>query len=385
VVDPWQIRGRSAADPSSFRRFWYHRRMPRDPFAALENARTLMEAGRPDRAVAALSGRVPPVVAGEAAYLRAEAFRAQGYFRRAQAAYRDALRRLGREERDLSLEAWLGLARCARSLGETADARRAMARARALAPRGSREAAETLALEDALVERAAGAYEKSLKALAPLLSASRRRRDWSAVGFLLWATGGARRFSGDLAGSHRDFKESLAAFRRAGDREGEAYALFGLGGIARVRGLFAEARAAYAAAGRLLAGGPDLFGRAYAHCGLANVLRQLGRWSEAERHYRRSYALYAGLDDRVDLAYVDWGLGQVRLKRGELPAAERRFRAALAAFAAGGEERGAALSRQSLAQVLHARGRTAEAERLFDAAVRGARAAGLHAHLEIYT
>ncbi len=359
--------------------------MTRDPFAPLETARDRLDAGRPDLALAALAARAPAATAGETAFLRAEALRAQGYFRRAQAAYREALRRLGREDRDLALEAELGLARCARSLGETGDARRAMSRARALAPRDSAEAAESLALEDALVERAAGRYLKALTALAPLLAASRRRRDWSAVGFVLWATGGARRFSGDLAGSHRDFKESLAAFRRAGDREGQAYALFGLGGIARVRGFFAEARAAYAAARTILSGGPDLFGRAYAHCGLANVLRQLGRWSEAERHYRRSYALYAGLDDRVDLAYVDWGLGQVHLKRGELPAAERRLRAALAAFSAAREARGVALSRQSLAQVLHARGRTAEAERLFDAAVRGARAAGLHAHLEIYT
>jgi tetratricopeptide (TPR) repeat protein len=359
--------------------------MPRDPIGRLEAARDALDAGRPDRAERALGGPFPSPLAAEARLLRAEALRAQGYFRRAQAAYRDALRGLGRDERDLAVDAWLGLARAARSLGETADARRSLRRARALALRGDAELAETLALEDALVERAEGHYPRALKALAPLLAASRRRRDWSGVGFLLWATGGARRFAGDLAGSHRDFRESLSSFRRAGDREGQVYALFGLGGIARVRGLFAEARAAYADAGRLLGKGPDLFGRAYAHCGLANVLRQLGRWGEAERHYRLSYALYARLDDRVDLAYVDWGLGQVHLKRGELAASEQRLRAALAAFAAGREARGEALSLHSLAQVLHARGRTALAEKTFDAAVRRARGAGLHAHLEIFT
>ena len=322
---------------------------------------------------------------GERTYLRAEAYRGQGYFRRAQEAYGAALKRLGREDEDFIVGAWLGLARCARSLGEIAQARRAMGGARSAARASDSEVMETLALEDALVERAAGRYATALKALAPLLALSRRRADWSATGFILWATGGARRFSGDLIGSHRDFKDSLRAFRRAKDREGAAYALFGLGGIARVRGFFVEARAAYARAGSLLNWGPDLFGRAYAHCGLANVLRHQGQWSSAERHYRRSYALYSKLEDHVDLAYVDWGLGQVHLHRGELPAAEKRLRAALAAFAAGHEARGEVLSLQSLAQVLHARGRTGQAERLFDSCVRRARRAGLHAHLEIFT
>jgi len=359
--------------------------MAKDPFARLDAARSALDAGRPDRAADPLAGSFPAAVAGEAALLRAEALRAQGYFRRAIAAYRESLRLLGREERDLMVTARLGLARCARSLGEIPAARSAMKAARAAARGADAELREILALEDALVDRAEGKYARALKALAPLLASCRREGDWSGAGFILWATGGARRFAGDLAGSHRDFRESRAAFKRAGDREGLTYALFGLGGIARVRGMFGEARAAYAAAGRLLGRGPDLFGRAYAHCGLANVLRQLGLWDEAERNYRLSYALYAKLDDRVDLAYVDWGLGQVHLKRGELAAAEKRFEAARRAFVAGNEHRGAALSLQSLAQVLHARGRTALAERTFDAAVRTARRAGLHAHLEIYT
>ncbi|OGR91446.1 MAG: hypothetical protein A2V88_06545 [Elusimicrobia bacterium RBG_16_66_12] len=359
--------------------------MARDPITRLEAARDFLDAGRPDRARAALSGGFPAALAGEARFLRAESLRAQGFFRRAQADYRAALKALGREDLDLLVGAFLGLARCARSLGEIVPARQAMRCARAAALTGDADMRETLALEDALVDRAAGHYAQSLRALAPLLKSSRLRRDHAAVGFLLWAAGGARRFSGDLAGSHRDFKESLAAFRRAGDREGQVYALFGLGGIARVRGFFAEARSAYAAAGNILGAGPDIFGRAYAHCGLANVLRQLGLWAQAESHYHRAYALYSKLDDRVDLAYVDWGLGQVHLHRGELASAERRFRAALDAFTAGDEARGEALSLHSLSQVVHARGRTAEAEKLFDAAVRRSRGAGLHAHLEIFT
>ena len=355
--------------------------MLRDPFSRLEAAREQCAVGRPDRALALLSAPVPAFLSAQRDYLRGEALRGQGYFRLAQAAYRAALAHVDAADRDIVFDGWLGLARCARSLGETAAARAALARARRI-PGADRE---TVALEDALVLRAESRHRPALKALLPMLAAARRRRDWSAVGFLLWAIAGSRRFSGDLAGSHRDFKESLSAFRRSADAEGEAYALFGLGGIARVRGLFAEARRAYAEAGRRLGRGPDLFGRAYAHCGLANCLRQMGLLKEAEKNYLLSYVLYAGLDDRVDLAFVDWGLGQIHQRRGELPQAERRYRAALAAFSGGGEDRGLVLARKSLAEVLHARGRTAQAERLFDEAVALARRAGLTAHLESYT
>lgn len=352
-----------------------------DPFSRLEDARELCAVGRPDRARLLLRPSVPAPLEAERRLILGEALRGQGFFGRAGAEYRAALKRVDPADRDLAFDAWLGLARCARSLGAVAEARRALDRARRV-PGADRE---SLALEDALVLRAESRHRPALKALLPMLARARRRRDWSAVGFLLWAVAGSRRFSGDLAGSHRDFKDSLAAFKRANDAEGQAYALFGLGGIARVRGLFPEARRAYVEAGKRLKAGPDLFGRAYAHCGLANCLRQMGLLDEAERNYLASYKLYAGLDDRVDLAFVDWGLGQIHQRRGRLPQAERHYRAALSAFAGGGEDRGLVLARKSLAEVLHARGRTAEAETLFDSAVSLARRAGLTAHLESFT
>ncbi len=355
------------------------------PFDRLDSARRSLDRGRPDWSLALLVGTFPVPIQGEALLLRAEALRAQGFFRRAIAAYRDALARLDVSDRDLAAQACLGLTRCHRSLGEVISAKKALQRAARHGARLGGEFQETVALENALVDRAAGAYPAALKAMSALLASCRRRRDHAGVGYLLWAMGGARRFAGDLINSHRDFRNSYISFRKASDREGQVYALFGLGGIARIRGRFKEARRSYAVAGHLLGRGPDLFGRAYAHCGLANVLRQLGRWSEAERHYQASYALYARLDDRVDLAYVDWGLGQVHLKRGELDGALRRFAAARNAFSRFGEARGEALSLQALSQVKHALGQTAEAEKLFDAAVKRSRDAGLHAHLEIFT
>lgn len=346
-----------------------------DPIRRLELAREALDAGRPRRGLSLMKGQFPSLLRPEKDFLTAECLRAQGYFDRAAALYRHLLR--GRAaDAGLKVESSLGLAAVYRSLGRVAEARRVLAGARG---------DEGFALEDALIDRAAGLYPRSLRKLARLLSSARRAKDHAAAGFLLWATGGARRFSGDLAGSRRDFLESLAAARRARDAAGEAYALFGLGGVTRIQGDLAASQRYYAEAGRLLAKTEDVFGQAYAHCGLANVLRQRGSLREAERHYRLAHGLYSSLGDAVDLAYVDWGLGKVHLRRGQLPAAEKRLRAALKGFARGDEARGLVLSEHALSTVLHARGRTAQAERLFDAAVRRARKAGLHAHLEIFT
>ena len=355
--------------------------MATHPVFRLEKARDLIAEGRPDLALRFLKDAVPAPLAAEREFLRAEALRGQGFFKRAWAAYRDALARGASKDRGLAAASWLGALRCARSLGDSKRAREALARART-APGADRE---LLDLEAALVERAESRHAKAIRSMRPMLAKALKERDWGATGFLLWAIAGSKRFSGDLAGAHRDFKDSLKSFRRARDPEGEAYALFGLGGIARVRGLFAEARRAYADAGRRLGSGPDLFGRAYAHCGLANVLRQQGELTLAEKHYRKSHALYSGLEDEIDLAFVEWGLGQIRQRRGELAEAEKRYRAALKGFSSGAEDRGVVLARKALAEVLHARGRTAEAERLFDGAVRLARSRGLTAHLEPYT
>lgn len=332
----------------------------------LEDARDLIDSGRPDRAARLLRRPVPHLLRAERDFLLAEALRAQGFFAAAERLYRGVL-----SSGELWPEAAAGLTSILRSLGRVKEARALWDRAR-----GKVDRADWL-LEDALIDRAAGLYPRALRKLAAL-----KPRDKAEEAFVLWASGGARRFHGDLEGSRRDFERSL---RLAPDDEGKAYALFGLGGVLRILGRFARAERAYAEAGRRLSGSPDVFGRAYAHCGLANVLRQRGRLDEAERHYLRSHALYSRLGDWVDLAYVDWGLGQVHVKRGELREAERRLRLALRGFSRGGEQRGWAMSEKALAEVLHALGRTARAERLFDRAVARARAAGLHAHLEIFT
>lgn len=350
----------------------------------LERARDLIDEGRPEQAIRLLRGSFPALLAAEREFLAAEALRSQGYFDRADALYRDLLSRPSQEDAELWLDACLGLVSVLRSLGKTSQARFFWRKGAAQA-RADEARRERFALEDALIDRAQGLYARSLVKLGRFLKKSRKAGDWGQAGFVLWAMGGARRFSGDLDGSRRDFLESLASFRQAGDEEGMAYAWFGLGGVLRIQGRFEPAERAYVEAGRRLQATQDIFGKAYAQCGLANVLRQRGRLDAAYRRYLSAHKLYSRLGDAVDLAYVDWGLGQVHLKRGELDAAEKRFAAALKAFSAFNEERGVCLSENALAAVWHAKGRTKEAEALFDRSVARARRAGLHAHLEVFS
>ncbi|MFH1724179.1 MAG: tetratricopeptide repeat protein, partial [Elusimicrobiota bacterium] len=242
-----------------------------------------------------------------------------------------------------------------------------------------------LALEEALVERAAERYGPSLRRLRPLLRSALGRRAWAEAAFVLWAIGGAERFRGRLRSSEAAYLRSRELARRAGDRFGQGYAFLGLGGVTRIMGKLEDSARWYARAGRLFRRTDDLFARAYAGCGAANALRQLGRLREAETLYRESRALYSRLGDEVDGAYVDWGLGEVHLRRGELNRASRRFRHALRRFRICGETRGEVLAMLSAARALHARGSTASAETLFQKGYGLARRKGIHTHLETFT
>lgn len=312
-------------------------------------------------------------------FTRAEAFRESGYFAKAEALYRSVLRRSS--DPAFRAEASLGSALGLRAVGDTKGAAARLKDARRAAATAGLDLADRIALEEALVLRAAEKYGEALKRLKPRL----RGADTEEAAFLWWAIGGCCRFQGRLSESAAAFRKSMALAAKAGDKVGRGYALFGLAGAVRVKG---EAKASdrfYRQAGRLFEGTGDDFGRAYAACGGANALRQLGRLAEAERGYRRAYRLYAGLGDPVDLAYVDWGWGDVHLRRGELKAALRRFAAAERAFRAGRETRGVVLCLHSRARALHALGRTTLAERLFAEGVALARRAKIHTHLESFT
>lgn len=317
--------------------------------------------------------------ATERRFEAAERLRGRGYFSRAESLYRGLI-----SSAPFRSESLLALASIARSLGRVSQARVFLARLAVLPESRLGEFRERVSLEKALIDRAAGRYPAALKALSRHLARFRREGDKAGQAFVLWASGGARRFAGDLKGSERDFCASLSAARAAKDAAGQAYALFGLGGVTRIAGRLKDAERFYAEAGRRLAKTDDVFGKAYARCGLANALRRQGRIAEARKLYAVAHKLYSALDDEVDLAYVLWGQGQCALTEGRLFEARRLFIKGLKFFRAGNEERGIALSLMSLSQLAHAQGRPG-ADRLFDAAVKTARRAGLKTYLESYT
>ena len=357
--------------------------------AALEEARELLEESpvRAIRRVPAASS-LPMALRAERDFIEAEAWRARGYFGKAQPLYTRVLKKTRpAEDPALWIEAALGSASGLRSTGEHRVAASLLAQALALAKKTKilRAYADRLELESALVDRAAERYTASLKVFRAKLQGAVAHREWQEAGFLLWAIGGAQRFQGKLKDAQMSFTESHRYALRAGDAIGAGYALFGLGGATRVRGKLKESEQHYSKAGALFAKTEDDFAKAYAFCGRANALRQLGRLQEAERSYAKSRIIYAKLGDPIDLAYVDWGLGEIALKRGRAKDALPHLKKAEHGFTQGGETRGAVLVWISTARAYHALGRTAEGEALFTKAVTLARKSRIHTHLESYT
>ena len=355
----------------------------------LERAWDCLSQEKPGSALRILNARIPKEAACERDFLAAEAWRAMGYFSKAEAFYWKVLRRSSAGQ-DLCADSALGMAAINRSLGRVARARKFLRLARRCSKSLSGDYPRRLELEDALIDRGQGLYSKCLTRLTGLLAAFKAEQDFASAAFVLWAMGGARRFSGDFAGSRRDFEQSLAYARRAAraaaaSKSAQAYAFLGLGGVSRVAGRPGDSKRFYARAARLLSGTQDIFGQAYAECGLANALRQAGDYAQAQARYRRAYQLYSSLGDKVDLAYVDWGLGQVALHLGDAKAARQKFARALAEFVKAGETRGVVISRQALAYALHAAGRTKPAETLFNQALASSRRAKIYAHLEALT
>ena len=354
----------------------------------LEKAKEWL-ADRPSEALRLLppAGSVPALVRPERYFVAAEAWRAMGYFQKAQALYgKLAGNALKREDPALWIEAALGCAAGLRSVGQVRAAYEKVKGAETISRKeGLNVYAERIRLERAMVDRASGKYARSIKTLSAMLACARRRKSLEEAAFLLWAIGGAQRFLGALAQSERSFLLSKKAAEKAGDRIGIGYALFGLGGVTRILGRLKEAAQYYKKAGGIFRGTDDDFAKAYAFCGYANALRQLGELREAERYYGFSHRIYSKLGDPVDLAYVDWGLGEVAKRLGRPAQALPLFKKSWDAFRKGGEDRGEILAGKSIAECLHALGKTNEAERRFAEAYRLAKKSGLHAHIEPYT
>ncbi|MFA6093542.1 MAG: tetratricopeptide repeat protein [Elusimicrobiota bacterium] len=352
---------------------------------ALDAAREALTES-PSRCLALLpaAGELPASLRPEQGFLRAEALRAMGHLSAAADLYEKILPKVdGRQDPVLFMETCLGSASALRSLGRPAQAQERLRKAGRC--RWAKNYAEPLRMERALVLRAQGKLESSLRELFSLLRKALRSGELQEAGFLLWAVGGAQRLQGRLEESSESFKKALSLAKRSEDSCGAGYALFGLAGVSRIRGKLKDSERFYRQAAKSFSKTEDLFAKAYANCGLANALRQQGRLQEAERLYARAFVLYSALGDAVDLGFVVWGQGKIALQRGELSKAARLFKRSLSLFENGCEERGAALSETSLAQALYAAGSTEEAELLHASALKRARKAGLHTHLELFT
>lgn len=330
---------------------------------------------------------LPAALRAERDFLEAEARRATGCFKDAEALYSRVLSRLRpADDPPLWTEASLGSAAGLRCLGNVSAARARLKAAESACRRaGIRAYERPLRLERALVDRAAGRFDRSVRELWSLLRGALDRGASAEAAFILWAIGGAERFQGNLEEAEGAFVCSFALARSAKDKGGMGYAWLGLGGVTRVQGRFERSRACYAEAGRIFKGSDDLFAQAYAACGLGNAHRRLGRPEEAIRLYKQARKLYSRMGDEADLSYVDWGVGEALLSLGETAKAVGPLRGALEGFRKCGEARGRVLASISLAQALHALGETTEGERLFAAAYRLARKSGLHTHLERFT
>ena len=347
-----------------------------------EKAKSFLDAEKPAQALKCLCGFKASGTGAEILFLRGEAWRQAGEFNNALKQYERALNASGCGAR-LRLDILLKMAAASRALGDTRAALSASGSALALA-RASGALIPEAELELALAHRLAGNYAKAEPALKRLLALYRRRRDWTAVSFVLWALGGLWRLKGRYKPAIKAFEDSARYAARAGDKAACGYALFGLGGVLRVAGRVQSALKPYRQASAAFAGSTDIFAKAYAECGTANVLRQLGRLDEALAGYVRAHKLYSTIKDGPDLGFVEWGMGEVYKKRGELSRAGAAFRREKL-FSEGFEPRGLILTRLSMAQVVYLLGNTAKAEKLHFAALKEARKHRLHTYLETFT
>ncbi len=317
-------------------------------------------------------------------FSEAEKFRAQGLFSKALPAYLSAVK--SSQDPSLRFDAFLSLASIARSLGDIPGAREYIQKARLEMKRAGRtDEKEFVDLEETLIDRADGKYQKSVQRLRVFFKRRLAEKDFQACGFIEWAIGGALRFSGRLKESEKAYDRSFAFAKKAHDGDGQIYALLGLGGVCRIQGKLSDSEKHYRKAKNLLSQSADLFAKAYAYCGLGNALRQKGLYLEAGELYLKSRSLYRKLGDAADLGYVEWGLARVNMQKGDLKAARGFLNRALVLFGRSRENRGLVLAQMSLSQVLHAGGETARGEALFQKAVKLSLKSGLTAHLEPFT
>jgi len=301
---------------------------PAPASAALEQARSLVEARRLDEAERAVAGLLEADPrSAQCHFLRGQIARKRGAHESAIAAYRAAL-----AIDNMDAETWFALGLCCFRAGDLAHAHVYMRGALTLRPRDA-----DILNELGLVEHAFGNVSCALDTFELAVNANPDHPEaWNNLGLAHAARGRVR--------------DAKRCFLRAISIRPNFYtALCNLGLACQQLEELEEAdrhlRAAIAANSEL----PE------AWLNLGGVLQDLGRLEEARSACEEAIRHSAGgTDTRV-------ALGGVLYRLGESQAAEREFRAALARDAASPE------ARLGLAQVLLARGAFAEGWDLYEA------------------
>jgi tetratricopeptide (TPR) repeat protein len=281
-----------------------------------------------------------PFLSADILFKRAECERALGFYDEALAHYHRARVLYGRlavpsEEQ----RAALGASHCLRVLSRYRDAARLW---RDRPP--TQTAGGDVGLEKALVFRGLGRFPDARRALAKARAVFSREGDAAGLQHAFWALGGLERFSGRLQRALPAFVAAARWAKKTGDESARAFALCGLAGVQRVLGQDRASLANYRKASRVFDKLKDPFGRAYGLCGQANALRTFGDPRPTLALYARSAALYRRLGDASSEGFAHWGRGGSLRRLRRWKEAAQAYARALALFRRSDDPRGVVMA-----------------------------------------
>ncbi len=335
-----------------------------NPLLLLDEAETLLRAGRPGDALPLLSraarGGGDRFFRADVLHRRAEALRGLSRFEEALGDYwrAHALYRLCGVSSE-RLRTLLGASACLRVLSRYREADRMWRSVSRLLPRPPAPSSEEFQLEIALVQRGLGKTAAAVRSLRGVIPRLERKKDQEALQHAWWALAGAERFSGRYDRALPAFAKAALLAARNRDASAAAYAWCGEAGCLRILGRGGESFAKYKKAHAFFRRSGDRFGEAYGLCGMGNALRTYGDARKTLDLYRRSAALYVKVGDAGSRAFALWGMGGSLRRLGRFDDSLARYREALSDFKSVEDPRGVIMSLLGLGRTEGERGRTA--------------------------
>lgn len=239
-------------------------------------------------------------------------------------------------------------------------------------------------LEKAMYYRMISDFKKAERIYKEVLKYYEKVKDYTAMGYIMWAVGGIYRLAGKFRGSINSFKKAIYYAEKSKDKTLKVYSLLGLAGVLRISGHLKDSYLTYYRAHKFC-DKDDNFALAYSYCGMGNAQRQLGKIRESILNYKKSAYYYRLLKDKLDLGLVYWGLGESYKKLGKFKKAIFYLDKADALFKDGYEKRGQILSMISRAQIYYLLEKTDMAKKIYKKAIKLADKEGLNTYLEIFT